>query len=162
LFGVGVGFFVAAYTGVLLAATNQPVWSDSPWISALFLTSAASTGIATLIVLAHLRSTIGEGTRERLERADLYVVVLELAAFAARVASLDETLGTVARLPHGRWLLVSSALLGILVPLGIQASIRLRRSDRSRRRAVAGAVVALVGGLVLRYAILAVPPELLK
>src|SRR5262249_27597891 len=45
-FGCIVGFFAAAYTGVLLTATNQPIWSDSVLIGALFLTSAASTGIA--------------------------------------------------------------------------------------------------------------------
>src|SRR5262249_35166221 len=39
-----VGFFIAAYTGALLTATNQPVWGDSAWVAALFLTSGASTG----------------------------------------------------------------------------------------------------------------------
>ena len=51
LLGCGVGFFVAAYTGALLTATNQPLWSDSVWIASLFLTSAASTGIAALVLL---------------------------------------------------------------------------------------------------------------
>jgi formate-dependent nitrite reductase membrane component NrfD len=37
LVGSAVGFFVAAYTGTLLSATNQPVWSDTPWIAPLFL-----------------------------------------------------------------------------------------------------------------------------
>src|SRR5262249_5142361 len=49
--GSALGFFVAAYTGVLLAATNQPVWSDTTWIGPLFLTSSASTGIAAVLLV---------------------------------------------------------------------------------------------------------------
>jgi len=55
LAGCLVGFFVAAYTGTLLSATNQPVWSDSIWIAPLFMTSATSTAIAVMIVLARYR-----------------------------------------------------------------------------------------------------------
>jgi formate-dependent nitrite reductase membrane component NrfD len=52
LVGVGVGFFVASYTGVLLTASNQPAWAASDLIGALFLTSAASTGAAVLLLVA--------------------------------------------------------------------------------------------------------------
>src|SRR5437763_15116847 len=53
--GCFVGFFIAAYTGSLLTATNQPVWSDTTWLAALFLTSAASTGITLMLVIAERR-----------------------------------------------------------------------------------------------------------
>ena len=45
-----LGFFVAGYTGVLLSVTNRPIWSDSPWLGALFVASGASTGAAALIL----------------------------------------------------------------------------------------------------------------
>src|SRR5438309_3403020 len=32
LVGSAVGFFIAAYTGSLLSATNQPLWSDTVWL----------------------------------------------------------------------------------------------------------------------------------
>src|SRR5262249_39049444 len=35
--GCGSGFFIASYTGALLSATNQPVWSDTVWLAPLFL-----------------------------------------------------------------------------------------------------------------------------
>src|SRR3712207_8878356 len=41
--GALVGFFVASYTGALLTATNQPLWSDSVWVAALFLRSEEHT-----------------------------------------------------------------------------------------------------------------------
>src|SRR5262245_65474303 len=86
--GCLVGFFIAAYTGALLTATNQPIWSDSVWIAPLFLTSAASTGIAMMILLLRLRRTAGEDAMERLERADLWALGLELVVFAIFLASL--------------------------------------------------------------------------
>ena len=36
------GFYVAGYTGVLLAVTNRPIWSDTPLLGMLFVVSAAS------------------------------------------------------------------------------------------------------------------------
>ena len=49
--GLISAFFVGAYTGTLLTATNQPVWAQSTWLSPLFLASAASTGVAAMILL---------------------------------------------------------------------------------------------------------------
>ena len=70
-----VGFFIAAYTGALLTATNQPIWSDSVWIAPLFLTSAASTGIAAMILLVRWRRTASPAALERLGKADLWTTL---------------------------------------------------------------------------------------
>src|SRR6266496_1283131 len=37
--GALAGLALAGYTGVVLNVTNEPVWGNSPWISALFLFS---------------------------------------------------------------------------------------------------------------------------
>src|SRR5262245_19147442 len=60
--GCLVGFFLAAYTGALLTATNQPIWSDSVWIAPLFLTSAASTGLAAIALLVLWRGHATEAS----------------------------------------------------------------------------------------------------
>ncbi|MGE5818825.1 MAG: NrfD/PsrC family molybdoenzyme membrane anchor subunit, partial [Deltaproteobacteria bacterium] len=44
-------FFVASYTGVLLAVTNRPIWSDTPLLGMLFVVSAASISAALMILL---------------------------------------------------------------------------------------------------------------
>src|SRR5205823_9100848 len=44
------GLSLAGYTGVLLNGSNEPVWGNSPWISALFVFSGISTGIAVLLL----------------------------------------------------------------------------------------------------------------
>ncbi|MEK7387153.1 MAG: NrfD/PsrC family molybdoenzyme membrane anchor subunit, partial [candidate division NC10 bacterium] len=46
LVGSIFGFFLAAYTGVLLSNTTLPFWGDSRLMGALFLASGASTGMA--------------------------------------------------------------------------------------------------------------------
>jgi formate-dependent nitrite reductase membrane component NrfD len=152
--GCGVGFFVAAYTGVLLTATNQPLWSDTRWIGALFLTSAASTGLALLLFLGHARRA-GEAVMHRLERADRWALLLELAAFAALLGSLGPVLGPVLRTSHGLLLVV-----GVLV-IGIGAPFLCHLFSKGRRGVLTAAALVLAGGFVLRYAILSTPPELL-
>src|SRR5262249_14887224 len=82
------GLFLAAYTGALLTATNDPVWSDSVWVAPLFLTSAASTGIAMMILILRNRRGVTLDALDRLERADVWALCLELAVFAVFLASL--------------------------------------------------------------------------
>ena len=52
--GIGglFGFYVAGYTGVLLAVTNRPIWSDTPLLGMLCIVSAASISAALMILLA--------------------------------------------------------------------------------------------------------------
>ena len=53
---------------VLLIETNQPVWSNTTWLGALFLASAASTGVASMVLLDRsLRLNVSEGVIEHLE-----------------------------------------------------------------------------------------------
>src|SRR5205814_820365 len=68
--GCVAGFFIASYTGALLSATNQPMWSDTVWLAPLFLASAASTSLATLSLIARLQNVGTPAARERLEVAE--------------------------------------------------------------------------------------------
>lgn len=161
--GCAVGFFVAAYTGALLTATNQPLWSDSVWIASLFLCSAASTGIAAMLLLNLRREWMMADSLRRLERADLWALVLEFAVFVIFLGSLGPLLVSVLQSTNGKLLVVGTLGLGILLPLAIHLrlgspSLALRLG---RRAAVTAAVFVLVGGFVLRYALLTTPPELL-
>lgn len=153
--GCGVGCFVAAYTGALLTATNQPIWSDSTWVAPLFLTSAASTGLAALILAARLRGTVTDESLHRLERADRWALVLELVVFAIFLASLGSLLLPVLDTRHGKLLTAGTLFVGILLPL----ALTLRPGGIGRM--TTAAVLALLGGFVMRYALLSTPPELL-
>src|SRR5207247_10697390 len=110
-----LGFSLAGYTGILLSVTNRPIWADSPWLGALFLASGASTGAATLILLAP-----GRGATERslawLSSFDSQALVVELLILVVFIVSL----GSVNRVwlsLCGSWLVlvVGVVVLGLLV-----------------------------------------------
>jgi formate-dependent nitrite reductase membrane component NrfD len=155
--GCLMGFFVASYTGALITATNQPIWSDSVWIAPLFLTSAASTGIATMILLLLWRGLASPGSLGRLERADLWALGLELVAFAVFLASLGGYIIQLLSTASGIVFVVGTLVLGLLTPLAIHL-----RLGMARRAELTAATLALIGGFLLRYGLLTAPPQLLK
>jgi protein NrfD len=154
IIGCVVGFFIAAYTGALLTASNQPLWSDSNWVSPLFLTSAASTGIALLLLLGRRAS---EAARERLERADLWALGLELFIFLIFVASMGGLLPWVLKTWEGSLLVAGTLVVGLLVPLWLHLGFKIP----SEGRVTAAAVCALGGGFLLRFGIVRTAPAIL-
>ena len=99
--GCGAGFFVAAYTGALLTATNQPMWSDTAWLAPLFLASAASTSLAAMALIARWKNVGTPEARARLEGAEPLALGLELVVLGAFVASLGDNLGPVLQTVRG-------------------------------------------------------------
>ncbi|MBI2760967.1 MAG: polysulfide reductase NrfD [Chloroflexi bacterium] len=145
--GAAFGFFLASYTGVLLSVTNRPIWADTKLLGLLFLTSAASTAAALLLLLGRRRN-VDDGALHWLARLDSWVMIMELVVLALVVISL----GSVAEEWLSAWgalLLVGVVLVGILVPLVLHRRPRLLGNFSI----AAGAVAALIGGLVLRVVV---------
>jgi formate-dependent nitrite reductase membrane component NrfD len=141
------GFFLAGYTGVLLAVTNRPIWSDTPLLGLLFLVSAASISAAALILLAVWRGVEAYSV-QWLSRMDGWLMLLELAVLVAVVASL----GPMARVWLSAWgavLVVGVVVIGILVPL----ALHWRPLLLGALTKPAAAVLVLVGGFLLRVVI---------
>jgi protein NrfD len=141
------GFFLASYTGVLLAVTNRPIWSDTTLLGLVFVVSSASTSIALLLLLGSRRVFLIGGLRA-LQRLDIGVLVLELLALIALVASL----GSLARVWLDAWgalLLFGVVGLGIVVP----GLLQLRAHTPTAAAARAAALLVLVGGFLLRVVI---------
>lgn len=155
--GALAGFFVASYTGALLTATNQPIWSDSPWLAALFLSSSASTGIAAMQLAAQLRGGVEPGSIERLARADAWLIVLEAATGVVFLVSLGDLALVLLASRPGVWLVGGTAVLGLAIPW----LAHLRPGLLGRGTATVASVLVLAGGLALRYAILAAAPAML-
>ena len=146
--GAGAGFFLGAYTGTLLSATNQPIWADTAWLSPLFLASALATGVAALVlVLAWRPRATPPAVLERLERVDLWAAAME----GALLVIFAVALGRLARPAFGQWpgLLVPA----FVVPVGLVLPPLVRRLPGRWWKLVSAAAV-LAGGLALRYAIL--------
>jgi formate-dependent nitrite reductase membrane component NrfD len=112
--GAVFGFFVAAYTGVLLAVSNQPVWSDTWTLGGLFLASGLSGAAATILLLSQRRreAAVTEG---KLMEADRYFIILELVLIAAFLITLG---GVVSKVLGGGWIILwLVVLIGTLFPL---------------------------------------------
>jgi protein NrfD len=141
------GFYVASYTGVLLAVTNRPIWSDTHLLGMLFVVSAASTSAALIMLLAY-RSGLRMPALARLHRMDDWMMVLELAVLIALLVSL----GPVARAWMNLWggVLALAIITGNIVPLALSWR---SRQDRRRFSVPAAACLVLVGGFLLRLVI---------
>lgn len=142
--GTGLGFFICGYTGVLLAVSNQPVWSDGWPLGGMFLASALSGSAALLLLVARSRRDVESGSALRLEAADRNFVIVEailIAVFLATVA-VAGTIGKVL----GVWI-----VLWVVVILGLLAPFAFSRGDLGRRLPpVAAPALGLLGVLALR------------
>ncbi len=141
------GFYVAGYTGVLLAVTNRPIWSDTPLLGLLFVVSAASISAALMILLAG-KTAYNRPGLESLHRMDVWVVTLELIVLIALMISL----GPVFRAWLSAWgllLVLDVIVLGMLIPIALYA----RREWLGELNMTASAVLVLIGGFILRLVI---------
>jgi len=142
--GTGLGFFVCGYTGVLLAVSNQPVWSDGWPLGGVFLASSLTGAAALLLLLARSRRDVDAGTSVRLELADRNFVVLEVVLIAVFLVTVAVA-GTIGKM-SGVWL-----LLWLVVILGLAAPFAFTRVDAARRWApVTAPILALLSVLALR------------
>lgn len=142
-----LGFYVAGYTGVLLAVTNRPIWSDTPLLGMLFVVSAASISAALMILLGQKsgRSTPGLSA---LHRLDTWIVALEFVVLIAVMISL----GPVFRAWLNAWgllLFFGVIVLGMALPLALY----WRRQWFGDRNVTAAAASVLAGGFILRLVI---------
>jgi len=142
--GTGLGFFVSGYTGVLLAVSNQPVWSDGWPLGGVFLASSLTGAAALLLLLARRRRDIDAGTAFRLELADRNFAILEVVLIAVFVVTVAIA-GSLGKM-LGVWL-----LLWLVVILGLAAPFTFPRLDAARRWApVTAPILVLLGVLALR------------
>lgn len=148
------GFFVAGYTGTLLAATAVPLWARRPaLLGPLFLASAMTSGAAAVAAVHACSSKSDEIINDRLHHLEGIAAISEGALLTAWLLRLGSTstplttghIGGVMR--HG----VVGA--GLTAPLAlIAASHELPRRLRRLANIVAPALT-LCGVFALRYAV---------
>ena len=143
--GTVLGLFVASYTGVLLAVSNQAVWSDAGWVlGGLFLASGLTGSAALLLLLARSRRDVDAGTSFRIEMADRNFAIVETILLLLFVVFVGVA-GTITKL-LGVYL-----LLWLVVIIGLAAPFVTSRLDFARRwPPVAGPALSLLGVLALR------------
>jgi len=136
-------FFVAGYTGVLLAVTNRPIWSDTPLLGMLFVVSAASISASLMILLAS-KSARNLPAIASLRRLDMCVIVLEFLVLIALLFSLGPVLHAWLN-AWGLLLFFGVIVVGLIIPLALYR--------RAEHNAATAAALVLVGGFILRLVI---------
>jgi formate-dependent nitrite reductase membrane component NrfD len=147
--GVPCAMMLAAYPGVLLSTTSNPLWSQSRLLGALFACGSLHAG-ASAVSLALRESHTDE--RARLER----IAAIASAAEAAVLAAFLRATGEYARpLTAGRFrrLFVFGAVgAGIVLPAFLKA-VAPKRGRVGRIARIAATALSLAGTFALKYAI---------
>jgi formate-dependent nitrite reductase membrane component NrfD len=147
--GMLPAMFVGSYTGLLLSATNVPLWAGNRLLMGpLFFSSAMSTGLATTSLVARLLGPISPRSRERLKRAERVVLFAELGLTVGSGVAL----GRQARpLLVGRWARIyqlGSIGAGMLLPMALD-----RPTAKSRLADLLASALVLAGGAMMRLAV---------
>jgi formate-dependent nitrite reductase membrane component NrfD len=160
--GIVAALFIASYTGVLLAVSNQPVWSDTWTLGGVFLASGLSGSVALMMLLSRYRRG-AEASGDVLVVSERLYALLELALIVLFVLTLipSGSLDIVFGFP---WILLWLVSFAGLVPglAGLLTSrlavtgngVAVSVHTASVVRSVAVPALVLCGVLALRAAII--------
>jgi formate-dependent nitrite reductase membrane component NrfD len=159
LVGAVLGTFIAGYTGVLLAVSNQPVWSDSWALGGLFLASGLSGSAALLMLLTRYRRD-AQASTGAFELSERLFTLLELALLVLFVLTLIPA-GTLDEAFGFPWILLWLVAFAGLVP-GLRGLLTARLAVTAEGAVVAqpalawaaAPVLVLAGVLALRAAVI--------
>jgi len=171
---VPLGIGVAVYTGIMLGAMPaRPLW-NSPILALLFLISALSTGVATIILartLCHKKSSIPEKEHQYhqgaylLTASDVLLIGFEVMVIFLFVLFAHLTVGNVKYavsiiLPGGDmamlfwvWVVLVGLIMPVLAELVYVVPKLLYQRDYSVPKTVeiTVSIAVLIGGFMLRY-----------
>ncbi len=155
LVGSIFGFFLASYTGVLLASTAVPMWTQGRLLGALFLASGASTGIAAIAIIAWLRGMELGPVWGKIHRFDLFAIVWEAILLVVLLVSLGAAASPIVSGRFATVFWVGLVVVGLVVPFVLQLRAKGGRHGERASFAVAlPAILVLIGGFVLRYVVI--------
>jgi formate-dependent nitrite reductase membrane component NrfD len=144
-----VGLYVGLYSGILISATSVPMWARNFLLMGpTFLSSGLSTGLSAISFILHLGDWGERKTLEALRRTERVALVIEGALLAASLIRM------------GRWgkpffsKKLAPLFLGGAIVGGILAPLALLSGRESRSRGLLASVLALLGGLALRFAMI--------
>jgi protein NrfD len=150
ILGGVAAFFVGGYSGVLMNVTNIPVWRDAPLLGGLFVAISAATGMAAVLLIHMLRDWSGPEEAE-LERASSLAVLWQLLALLAFLI----TAGAGARLILTGLPLLAIVLAVVLALIALTFRALFRGSNPPA--SAFAALLVLIGGFLLRYAVVMGP-----
>ena len=143
-----VALFVGSNTGTLLSATSVPIWARNwAFMGPTFLASGVSTALSYLSLVLNLGRWGEEKTHHVLRRAERLTILVETALIAASLVRM------------GRWgkplfsKQIAPLFVGGTLLAGIAAPFALLFGEETRGKSILASVLALLGGLSFRFAV---------
>ena len=152
LTGGVLGLTLAGYSGVLLAATNVPLWAKSKLLGGLFMASALASGSAA-VTLQAARRGVPDATLHRLGTLESVAALGETAMLTGYLVQSGKTARplTAGRYAAPFWLGAVGA--GTLLPLLLQRLAGRRGGRTLQTLSTVAAVCTITGSLALRWSI---------
>ena len=152
LAGSFLGLTLAGYSGVLLGATNIPLWAKSKLLGGVFMASALSSGSAA-VTLQAARRGVPESTLHRLATIESAASLGEMAILAGYLVQSGKTTRplTTGRFAAAFWLGAVGA--GAALPLFLHRLTRRHHGRALRSVSAVAAMCTMVGALALRWSI---------
>jgi len=151
LSGSLLGLVLAGYSGVLLGATNVPLWAKSKLLGGVFMASALSSGSAAVTLQAARRGA-PDATLHRLSTVESVASLTEMAILTGYLMQSGKAARplTTGRFAAPFWL--GAVGVGALLPLLVH---RFSGRDQGAMRSLTtvAAVCTMAGSLVLRWSI---------
>jgi len=154
------GFFLAAYPGVLLGATARPLFQNGRFLGALFLAVGATSGAAAIALILSFLGREAGGSLSQMRWVTiptllLQVVTLALFLVTVEMSGAEGAAQSVALLvsgPYSMTFWLGAVVVGLIVPLILEV---MRRQRGSPGLVAISAVLILLGGLLVKYVIMA-------
>jgi formate-dependent nitrite reductase membrane component NrfD len=131
-----------AYTGVLISATNVPLWA-TVLLPVLFVSSAVFTGTAAVRLVASL---LGKDVPEQLGRASLILAALQALALILFLISVPA--GVLVSGSMALWFWLGVVVVGLVVPAALD--YQGLSAKGSGAVAMLSSLCVLAGGMILR------------
>jgi formate-dependent nitrite reductase membrane component NrfD len=152
-----IGFVFAilmmTYTGVVLAASSQALWSTSFLLPALFVASAVATGVAALTIV--MRLTKKRESEPSISQFRLLLTILLIVQLIVLVGFLVwlAVAGEMGALLSGSIAIAfwaGAIALGLIVPLVVEILALRKKSEVTAAVLLISPVLVVLGGFVLR------------
>jgi len=143
--------FVSGYTGVLLAATNVPLWARNYLLlGPTFVASSFSSTLSVLTLLLGLGSGERPDTAQRVAQAEAVVLGAELGLLIGGVVRLGRLSRPLTTGWYGFLFWPIVVVAGTIVPLISLLTGPVQGKTTSRSRRTATALLAITGSYTLR------------
>ncbi len=152
--GIPASLFVSGYTGVLVGATNVPLWARNAVLwGPTFVASAFSTSLAAISLILRVSRHEQRETADALRHAEAITLATEMGLMLMSLVRLGKFREPLTGGRWGKFFWPGYVGGGMVAPLALQIGSSKSHHQRTVGRRMAGAALALAGGFIFRMVV---------